>query len=159
MQTAQDLSQRPYTPYTGEQVAPTPADTQTAYGQVRAMQGQGAPAYTASENAYTGLLGSAAPMTADALRGNAANLYGGFAQGVFTPAAGMLAPYFGTGPATAGQVGANAQALMNPYTQSVIDPDARSGRAGARDSAAADRRTCGITSAHLAARGRAWPRA
>jgi hypothetical protein len=125
--TAQDLSQRPYTPYSGEQVAPTTADTNTAYQQVRNMQGVGAPAYAGSEQAYTGLLGSAAPMTADALNANAANLYGQFGQGVFTPAAGMLAPYYGTGPATAGQVGANAQALMNPYTRSVIDPTLAAG--------------------------------
>jgi hypothetical protein len=127
--TAQDLSQRPYTPYTGEQVAPTTADTNTAYQQVRDMQGQGAPAYAASQGAYTGLLGSAAPITADATNANTNTLYGQFAQGVAAPTAGLLGNYIGAAaPATAGQVGANATALMSPYAQQVIDPTIAAGQ-------------------------------
>jgi hypothetical protein len=127
--TAQDLSQRPYTPYGGEQVAPTTADTQAAYQAVRNMQGQGAPAYAASQGAYTGLLGSAAPVTADATNANTNTLYGQFAQGVAAPTAGLLGNYIGAAaPATAGQVGANATALMSPYAQQVIDPTIAAGQ-------------------------------
>jgi hypothetical protein len=129
VQTATDLSQRPYTPYTGEQVAPTTPDTNTAYQQVRDMQGQGAPAYQASEGAYTGLLGSAAPLTAQGLNANTNTLYGQFAQGVAAPTADLLGNYIaGAAPATAGQVGANATALMSPYAQQVIDPTIAAGQ-------------------------------
>jgi hypothetical protein len=128
VQTATDLSQRPYTQYTGQQVADVPADTQAAYQAVRTMQGQGDPAYAASQGAYTGLLGSAAPVTADATNARTNTLYGQFAQGVAAPTAGLLANYIGAAaPATAGQVGANAMSLMNPYTQSVIDPTLAAG--------------------------------
>ena len=127
--TAQALSQRPYTPYTGEQVAQTPADTLAAYQQVRDMQGQGNPAYQGSEQAYTGLLGSAAPITADATNARTNTLYGQFAQGVAAPTAGLLGNYIGAAaPATAGQVGANATALMSPYAQQVIDPTIAAGQ-------------------------------
>jgi hypothetical protein len=128
VQTATDLSQRPYTPYTGQQVADVPADTNAAYQAVRNMQGVGDPAYAASQGAYTGLLGSAAPITADAANARTNTLYGQFAQGVAAPTAGLLGNYIGAAaPATAGQVGTNAMSLMNPYTQSVIDPTLAAG--------------------------------
>jgi hypothetical protein len=38
------------------------------------------------------------------------------------PAQGLLGGYLQGGPATAQQIGQNTQALMSPYTQSVIDP-------------------------------------
>src|SRR4249920_133713 len=60
---AEDLSNRPYTPYTGEMVAPQSADTLHSYDAVRAMQGQGAPAFASSINAYGNLVGQAAPIT------------------------------------------------------------------------------------------------
>jgi hypothetical protein len=44
----------------------------------------------------------------------------------------MLAPYVGTGPATAAGVGANAQALMSPYTANVIDPTLAAGEQARR---------------------------
>lgn len=122
VQTAQDLSQRPYTPYTGQQVADVPADTQAAYQAVRDMQGRYDPAYAGSQYAYGGLLGSAAPITAGGVNQATGSLYGQFAQNVFSPATQLMADYYGTGPATAAGVGANAQALMSPYTRSVIDP-------------------------------------
>ena len=70
VQTATDLSNRPYTPYTGEQVAQPTADTQQAYQQVRDMQGAQAPAFDASKAAWSGLLPSAAPITAAGVNDN-----------------------------------------------------------------------------------------
>ena len=127
--TAQNLSQRPYTPYTGEQVAGPTADTNAAYQAVRNMQGVGDPSYQASQGAYTGLLGSAAPITAGGLNQNVGSLYGQYGQNVAAPTAGLLGNYLAAnGPATAGQVGANTQSLMNPYTQSVIAPTLAAGQ-------------------------------
>ena len=139
--TAQDLSQRPYTPYTGQQVADAPADTQASYQAVRNLQGQSDPAYQASQGAYAGLLGSAAPITAGALNQNIGGLYGQYGQNVAAPTQALLGNYLAAnGPATAGQVGANTQSLMNPYAQSVIAPTLA---AGAQQLALADQGIAG----------------
>jgi len=126
--TAQDLSQRPYTPYTGQIVAQPGADTQQAYQQVRDMQGQTAPAFDASQAAYGNLLGQVNPVTAGGVNQVANQLYGNYQQNVMNPAQGLLGGYLQGGPATAGQVGANAQALMSPYAASVIAPALQAGQ-------------------------------
>jgi len=127
--TAQQLAQRPYTPYTGQMVADVPQDTQQAYQQVRDMQGMQDPAFNASAQAYQGLLGSASPVTAQGVNDTTSQLYGGYQQNVMNPAQGLLSGYLGNAsPATAQQVGANATALMSPYSQNVIDPMLQAGQ-------------------------------
>jgi hypothetical protein len=125
---AQNLSQSPYTPYTGQIVAGTTADQNQAYQQVRDMQGSANPAFQASANAYSGLLGSAAPQTAAGLNQGTNTLFGNYQQSVMNPAQGLLGGYLQGGPATAQQAGANASALMNPYTQQVINPALQAGQ-------------------------------
>jgi hypothetical protein len=127
VERANDLSQRPYTPYTGEMVAPRSADTLQSYQQVRDLQGQGAPAFGQSLDAYGRLVGSAAPITAGGVNDNANALYGNFNQNVMNPAQGLLGGYLNGGPATAAQVGQNAATLMSPYAQNVIDPTLAAG--------------------------------
>ena len=124
---ANDLSQRPYTPYTGEMVAPQSADTLQSYQQVRDLQGQGAPAFGQSLDAYGRLVGSAAPITAGGVNDNTNSLYGNFNQNVMNPAQGLLGGYLNGGPATAAQVGQNAATLMSPYARNVIDPTLAAG--------------------------------
>jgi len=124
---AEDLSNRPYTPYTGEMVAPQSADTLRSYQQVRDLQGQGAPAFGQSLDAYGRLVGSAAPITAGGVNDNTNSLYGNFNQNVMNPAQGLLGSYLNGGPATAAQVGQNAATLMSPYAQNVIDPTLAAG--------------------------------
>jgi len=127
--TAQQLAQRPYVPYTGQQVADVPQDTQAAYQGVRDLQGMQDPAFQASANAYQGLLGSASPVTAGQVGADTGQLYGGYQQNVMNPAQGLLSGYLGNAsPATAQQVGANATALMSPYSQNVIDPMLQAGQ-------------------------------
>jgi hypothetical protein len=125
---AQDLSQRPYTPYTGQIVAQPGADTTQAYQQVRDMQGDQSGAYDASKAAYSGMLGQVAPITTDQLNQGSNQLFGNYQQQVMNPAGGLLGNYVaGAGPATAQGVGLNAQTLMNPYSQNVIDPTLAAG--------------------------------
>ena len=127
--TAQQLAQRPYTPYTGQMIADTPADTQQAYQETRDLQGMQNPAFQASANAYQGLLGSAAPVTAGQVGADTGQLYSGYQQNVMNPAQGLLSGYLSNAsPATAQQVGANATALMSPYSQNVIDPMLQAGQ-------------------------------
>jgi hypothetical protein len=121
--TAQDLSQRPYTPYTGQQVADPTAATQQAYQEVQNQQGSANPAFAASAGAYQGLLPSVAPITAAGVNQNTSQLYGGYQQNVMQPTQGLLGNYLGNAsPATAQQVGQNATSLMSPYSQAVIQP-------------------------------------
>ena len=124
---AETLSNRPYTPYTGEMVAPQSADTLNSYQAVRDMQGQGAPAFASSINAYGNLIGQAAPITASGVNANTNSLYGNFQQGPMAQAQGLLGGYLNGGPATAAQVGQNASTLMSPYAQNVIDPTLAAG--------------------------------
>jgi hypothetical protein len=94
---------------------------------VRDLQGQGAPAFGQSLDAYGRLVGSAAPVTAGGVNDNTNSLYGNFNQNVMNPAQGLLGGYLNGGPATAAQVGQNAQTLMSPYAQNVIDPTLAAG--------------------------------
>lgn len=120
--TAQDLSQRPYTPYGGPIVAPQNADMTAAYQDVRNLQGRSDPAYTGSLGAYQGLLGQAAPQTAEGINALSGQLYGGFQQNALNPAQQLLSPFLQQGPATAAGIGANATQLMSPYSAQVIAP-------------------------------------
>jgi hypothetical protein len=109
--TAQTLSQNPalFTPYGGQQVADIAPGTAQSWAQIQN------PAATA------GVTGGAANTIYNAMapiqQQQQAALQGGVNQ-----AAGLLNPFISQGPTTAGQVGANAQALMSPYTSSVINP-------------------------------------
>ena len=126
--TATDLSNRQYTPYTGEQVAGPSADTVQAQQQVRDMQGQYDPAYTASQNVYQGLLGQAAPITASGVNDTTSGLYQTYPTTVMNPAQGLLGGSAAQGPATAGQVASNASTIMSPYSQQVINPALQAGQ-------------------------------
>jgi hypothetical protein len=124
-----NLSQQPYTPYTGQIVAGTPQATQQAYQQVRAMQGAADPTYQASQNVYGGLLGQATPQTADQINALSSQLYGNYNQNVMAPTQGLLGGYLqNASPATAAQVGANAMQLMSPYESAVINPALAAGQ-------------------------------
>ena len=127
--TAQTLANRPYDPYTGQIVAQPGADTAQAYQQVRDMQGAYNPAFQQSAQAYGGLLGQAAPITASGINNLSNQLYGNYQQQVMNPAQGLLSGYLGNAsPATAQQVGSNAMQLMNPYEQAVINPALQAGQ-------------------------------
>jgi hypothetical protein len=146
------LSNQTPTPYyTGEQVAGQSPDTLAAYQAVRNLQGSADPAFGTAANAWGGLIGQANPITADEINALSSSLYGNYnnnaggqAQNYFGDAQGRSQNYFGSalgqtqgllgsylanaGPATAQQVGANATALMSPYTAQVIDPAYQAGQ-------------------------------
>jgi len=126
--TAQNLSQQPYNPYTGQMVADVPADTQAAYQAVRNMQGVYDPAYTQAQGIYGNLAAGAVPQTADQLQALTDQLYGGYQSGVISPVQGLLSPYLGQGPATAGQVAGNALTIMSPFSSAVLDPAIKMGQ-------------------------------
>jgi hypothetical protein len=129
VQTAQDLSQRPYDPYTGQIVATPGADTAQAYQQIRDMQGAYQPAFQQSAQAYGGLLGQVNPLTAGGINDLTSQLYGNYQTNVMNPAQGLLSGYLGNAsPATVGQVSGNAMALMSPYEQAVINPALQAGQ-------------------------------
>jgi hypothetical protein len=133
VQMGQDLSTQPYTPYSGQIVAGQTPDTSQAYQQIEGMQGYGAPAFQQAANQWSGVLGDLQSLTPGQTNQQTNQLYGNYQQGVLNPAAqqyqqatntsqGLLGGYLQGGPLTAQQVGAGAQALMSPYTSSVIDP-------------------------------------
>ena len=122
VQRADDLSNQPYQPYTGQIVAGTPQDTQDAYQAIRNMQGQTTPAYNTASNAWQGVLGNLQTQTPEQQMAYANQYFNNYQNQVMNPATSLLSPYTSQGPLTAAQVGQNAQALMSPYTQSVIDP-------------------------------------
>jgi hypothetical protein len=144
-------NQTPVPFYQGEAVANQSSDTLAAYQAVRGLQGSADPAFGTAANAWGGLIGQANPITADEINQLSQSLYGNYnanaggqAQQQFNWAQGqtqqglnaaqantqgLLGSYLaGAGPATAAQVGANATALMSPYTQQVIDPALRAGQ-------------------------------
>jgi hypothetical protein len=137
--------------YQGEAVANQSPDMLAAFQGVRNLQGSADPAFGAAANTWGGLIGQANPITADEINQLSQSLYGNYnanaggqAQQQFNWAQGqtqqglnaaqantqgLLGSYLaGAGPATAAQVGANATALMSPYTQQVIDPALRAGQ-------------------------------
>lgn len=123
----QDLATRPYQQYQGQVLADPNADTLQAYQQVRDMQGQTAPAFQQASNVYQGLLGQAGPLTTQGINQNTSGLFGNYQANVMNPAQQLLGGYASQGPATAQQVASGAQTIMNPYTQSVIDPTLAAG--------------------------------
>ena len=126
---AQQLSQRPYDPYTGQIVATPGADTAQAYQQIRDMQGAYNPAFQQSAQAYGGLLGQVNPLTAGGINDLTSQLYGNYQQNVMQPAQGLLGNYLNNAsPMTVGQVSGNAMALMSPYEQAVINPALQAGQ-------------------------------
>lgn len=122
VQRASDLSQQPYTPYTGQTVAGLDPAQQQAYNQVANMQGFGYGPAATGINAQANLAGQTTPITAAGINANTDALQQGFVNQVYGPSQGLLGNYSNLGPATAQGVGAGAQQLMSPYTQSVIDP-------------------------------------
>jgi hypothetical protein len=124
---AETLSNRDYDPYYGDYVAPQTNDTFQSYQQVRDLQGRSDPAFAGSMGAYQGLLGQAAPQTADQANALSSSLYGNFQQNAYNPAQQLLNPYLRQGPATAAQVGSNATQLMSPYSAQVIAPTLAAG--------------------------------
>lgn len=119
---AEDLSNQPYDPYTGQLVAGVSGDTQQAYDQVRQMQGATDPMYQTAGSIYQNLAAGAQPQTPEQLQAATNQLYGGWQSNVAQPIQGLLDPYLRQGPATAQGVASNAQTLMSPYNQQVIDP-------------------------------------
>lgn len=128
LQTATQLSQRPYDAYTGQQVADVPQDTQAAYQAIRDMQGDTSGAFAQSTDAYGRLIGQANPLTAGGVNDTTNQLYGNYQQQVLNPAQGLLGGYLSGGPATADQVTQNALNIMNPFSKAVIDPALEVGR-------------------------------
>jgi hypothetical protein len=120
--TAQNLAQRPYDPYGGQIVAGTPDATTQAYQQIANMQGGTTAANQAAANQWQGVLPNLQSETPGQFNTATNQLYGNYQQQVMQPAQGLLGGYLQGGPATAQQIGQNTQALMSPYTQSVIDP-------------------------------------
>ena len=120
--TAQTLSQNPnlFDPYSGQQVAPQSGLTTAAYNQIQSPYTQGTTIGNTAGEIYNAML----PATA----GQQQAVYGGLNQAQQSianaqgNAAGLLGQFTGLGPATAAQVAQNAQTLMTPYTQQVIDP-------------------------------------
>jgi hypothetical protein len=122
------LSNQTPAAYTGQLVADQSPDTSAAYQNVRNLQNAANPAYSTAANAWNGVIGQLAPQTAAGVNDLSSQLYGNFQGNVLNPATGLLGGYMSGGPATAQQVGANAQTLMTPYQQQVIDPTIAAGQ-------------------------------
>src|SRR5262252_4153091 len=103
-----------FQPYSGQQVADISSGTQQAWQNIQDPTATAATTGAAANQLY----GTMAPLQAQ----QQAALQGGY-----NTAQGLLGGYMG-GPTTAAQVGANAQALMTPYQQQVIDPTLALGR-------------------------------
>jgi hypothetical protein len=149
LQNAQAIAATPYESLTtaagGQLVAPTSSDTLQAYQQIRDLQGITDPAYQASMGQWGSLLGNLQSLTPDQQNALTNSLYSNYGQQVISPAqsylgqaygnasglyqqalggtAGLLGGYLqNAGPATAQQVSANANTLMNPYIGNVVSP-------------------------------------
>jgi len=89
--TANTLGTQPYAtnPYSG--VASTTPDQSTAYGEIAGMQGNAATTgYDPAEAQLTGLLGQAAPITADQVSSNAASLLKPYSDIVIDPSLQLM---------------------------------------------------------------------
>jgi hypothetical protein len=125
---ADALSQQPYQAYTGQTVAGMDPAQQQAYSQVGAMQGMGMGGFNSAINADQSMASQVTPISAGGIQANTNALQQGFMGQVYNPAEGLLGTYAAQGPTTAQGVGQNAQALMSPYTQNVIDPTIAAGQ-------------------------------
>jgi hypothetical protein len=101
---------------------------QQAYSQVGAMQGMGMGGFNSAINADQSMASQVTPISAGGIQANTNALQQGFMGQVYNPAEGLLGTYAAQGPTTAQGVGQNAQALMSPYTQNVIDPTIAAGQ-------------------------------
>jgi hypothetical protein len=119
---AGELSNQPYTPYTGQTVAGLDPAQQRAYDNAWQLQNQGGAGFNSAIGAQQRMADQVTPLTAGGIQGNTDQLQQGFQQQVYGPSQGLLGNYTSQGPATAQGVAAGAQQLMSPYTQSVVDP-------------------------------------
>jgi hypothetical protein len=112
--TAQTLSQDPnlFTPYGGQQVADlSPGQQQGfAYGTGTDPTGMARQIGGTTGDIYSAISGMALPQQQQYL------------QGGLQQAQGLLGGWAGQGPASAQGVAQDAQSMMSPYIQSVIDP-------------------------------------
>ena len=112
--TAQTLSQDPnlFDPYPGQQVAGVAPGTQQAinYGTNADPTAMAQQIGGATNNIYSAISGMALPQQQQYL------------QGGLQQAQGLLGGWAGQGPASAQGVAQDAQSMMSPYIQSVIDP-------------------------------------
>jgi hypothetical protein len=108
---AQNLAATPFQANPA-QVAPTTADTQQAYDQIRALQGTGVGDYQAAKDAITGggLLSAVHPVTTDQLNTDTQALFNPYTTAVVQPTVTQmrdaLGKQIGTIGANAGNVGA-----------------------------------------------------
>ena len=118
--TAQGLSSNPNTfaPYQGQQVADVSPGTQQAWNYGTGMD----PTQTA------GQIGGAANSIYGAIAGMAQPQQQQYLQQGLQQAGGLLQPWSSIGPVSGASVASDAQAMMSPYTQAVIDPTMALGR-------------------------------
>jgi hypothetical protein len=128
VQRATDLSNTTPPAYGGQLVADQSPDTTAAYQGVRGLQGSATPAFNTAANAWNGVIGQLAPQTAAGINDLSSQLYDNYSRSVVDPGVGLLGGYLSGGPATADQVASNAQTLMTPYGQQVIDPTIAAGQ-------------------------------
>ena len=121
--TAQTLSQNPslFNPYSGQQVAPQSGLTTAAYNQIQSPYTQAGTIGNTADAIYNAMLPAGATTEQQAIYGGLGQAQQSIAnaQGA---AGGLLGRYANIGPISAQQVAQNAQSMMSPYTQAVIDP-------------------------------------
>ena len=89
--TANDLAAKPWETNPYAAVAPTPQATTDAYGEIGALQGNAArTGYDPAEATAAGLLGQAAPITADQIGSNAASLLKPYSDIVIDPSLTLM---------------------------------------------------------------------
>jgi hypothetical protein len=118
--TAQTLSQDPnlFAPYQGQQVADVSQGTQLGFNY-----GIGN-----DPTQMAGQVGGAANSIYGAIAGMAQPQQQQYLQQGLQQAQGLLGGWAGQGPASAASVAQDAQSMMSPYTQAVIDPTMALGR-------------------------------
>ena len=92
------------------------------------MQGMGMGGYNSAINADQSMANQVTPLSAGGINANTNQLQQNFQNQVYNPVQGLLGGYASQGPTTAQGVGQNAQALMSPYSQNVIDPTIQAGQ-------------------------------
>jgi hypothetical protein len=105
LSNAQTLSQNPYQANPYATIAPMTADQTQAYEDIANLQGQSQPAYAAAEDAATGLLGSAVPVTTQQVGAGATDLMNPYTADVVAPTSALMRQQLAT---SLGTIGANA---------------------------------------------------
>ena len=122
--TAQTLSQDPnlFNPYPGQQVADVSPGTQQGwnYGTNTDPYQMASNIGGATNNIYQSIAGLGLPQAQQYLQGGINNATGSVYTGI-NNASSLLSPWVNAAP-TAQQIAQNAQSMMTPYTQAVIDP-------------------------------------